>query len=190
MKNKERLRKKYLLIRKKRYFEISSSFFNPLTKLIQKKFHKRSINLSCYYPASYEVNVLKLFESNLVKNLKILLPVLKSKNLMHFCEWNKQDVMQINTFGMLEPFNFSKNIIPNIMLIPLLAFDDNKNRLGYGGGFYDRYLNKYLNKTKNILTIGIAFSFQKHKKIPVSSNDVKLNYILTEKGLVKWKFLF
>ena len=69
------------------------------------------------------------------------------------------------------------------MLVPLLAYDNKKNRLGYGKGFYDRYLKKYLKKYKNILTIGIAFSFQKHHKLPVFNNDVKLNYILTEKGI-------
>ena len=74
-------------------------------------------------------------------------------------------------------------IDPNILLIPLVAFDKHLNRIGYGGGFYDRYLNKYLRKHDNILTIGIAFSFQKHHKIPELSYDVKLNYILTEKGI-------
>ena len=58
-----------------------------------------------------------------------------------------------------------------------------KNRLGYGGGFYDRYLNKYLKNNKNIITIGIAFSFQKQNKLPTDKNDVKLNYILNEKGI-------
>ena len=57
-----------------------------------------------------------------------------------------------------------------------------KNRLGYGGGYYDRYLNKFLKKNNNILTVGIAFSFQKHHKIPTNKEDVKLKYILTEKG--------
>ena len=69
------------------------------------------------------------------------------------------------------------------MLIPILAFDRNKYRLGYGKGFYDRYLNKYLRKFKNILTVGVAFSFQKYHKLPNDKNDVKLNYILTEKGI-------
>ena len=69
------------------------------------------------------------------------------------------------------------------MLVPLLAYDNKKNRLGYGGGFYDRYLNKYLKSYNNVLTIGIAFSFQKHKNLPVNKKDVKLNHILTEKGL-------
>ena len=71
------------------------------------------------------------------------------------------------------------------MLVPLLAFDSKKNRLGYGGGYYDRYLNRYLKKNKNLLTIGVAFSFQEHNKLPISNSDVKLNYVLTEKGLVQ-----
>ena len=58
-----------------------------------------------------------------------------------------------------------------------------KNRLGYGKGFYDRYLKKYLKKNNNILTIGIAFSFQKYHTLPTSNKDVNLNYILTEKGI-------
>ena len=68
-------------------------------------------------------------------------------------------------------------------VVPILAFDIHKHRLGYGKGFYDRYLNRYLKKFKNILTVGVAFSFQKHHKLPRDKNDVKLNYILTEKGI-------
>ena len=75
-----------------------------------------------------------------------------------------------------------KQIIPDIILVPLLVFDKAKYRLGYGKGFYDRYLNKYLKKFKNILTVGVAFSFQKYHKLPVNNRDVKLNFILTEKG--------
>ena len=102
---------------------------------------------------------------------------------MHFYRWKKNSILKINKFGMLEPALLSNSIIPNIMLVPLLAFDKNNNRLGYGGGFYDRFLNKYLKMYNNILTVGIAFSFQKYHKLPVSNNDVKLNYILTEKGI-------
>jgi len=68
-------------------------------------------------------------------------------------------------------------------LAPIVAFDKYKNRLGYGKGYYDRILIKYISKNPNIITIGIAFSFQKYKKIPISKYDVKLNYIFTEKGL-------
>ena len=69
------------------------------------------------------------------------------------------------------------------MLIPLLAFDNRHYRLGYGKGYYDKYLNKYLKLNKQMITIGIAFSFQKYHKLPSSNFDKKLDYILTEKGL-------
>ena len=183
MLNKDILRKKYFLIRKKKYFEIKSSFFNPLIKLINKKYKKKYVNLSSYYPASFEANTLKLFETEFIKKFRIFLPVLKENNTMHFHEWKKNDVLKINHFGMLEPALLSGHIVPDVMLVPMLAYDNQNNRLGYGGGFYDRYLNKYLKINNNILTIGIAFSFQKHHKLPVSNNDVKLNYILTEKGI-------
>jgi len=65
-----------------------------------------------------------------------------------------------------------------------LAYDKQKNRLGYGKGFYDKYLNRYFNKHKNILTVGIAFSFQKHHNLPVNSKDFKLDFIITEKGIL------
>tara|TARA_Y200000002_G_scaffold366792_1_gene358133 strand:- start:1066 stop:1620 length:555 start_codon:yes stop_codon:yes gene_type:complete len=183
MHNKSRLRKKYFLIRKKQYFDIKPSFFSPLIRLIKKRYKKKYITISSYYPSSFEVNTLKVFETELIKRLKIFLPVLNRKNTMHFYKWKKNDVLKINKFGMLEPALLIDHIVPEIMLIPLIAYDNQKNRLGYGGGFYDRYLNKYLKIHDNILTIGIAFSFQKYHKIPVLRNDVKLNYILTEKGI-------
>ncbi|MDC0514086.1 5-formyltetrahydrofolate cyclo-ligase, partial [Pelagibacteraceae bacterium] len=62
--------------------------------------------------------------------------------------------------------------------------DRQNNRIGYGMGFYDKFLNKFLKKRKKILTIGVAFSFQKYNKLPVSNLDIKLDYILTEKGLI------
>ena len=68
-------------------------------------------------------------------------------------------------------------------MVPLIAFDNQNNRLGYGKGYYDLYLGKFLKKNKNIITIGVAFSFQKNHKQPNTSNDVKLNYVLTEKGI-------
>ena len=183
MQNKDKLRKKYFLVRKKKYFNIKPSYFNPLIRLIKKKYSKKIINVSLYYPASFEVNVLELFNAEIISRLKILLPVLKKNNHMYFHEWKKNTVLQINKFGMLEPVILSNHIVPDIMLVPLMAYDSQNNRLGYGGGFYDRYLNKYLNINNNILTIGVAFSFQKYHKLPVSTKDVKLNYILTEKGI-------
>ena len=69
----------------------------------------------------------------------------------------------------------SSKISPKIILVPLLAFDKKKNRLGYGKGFYDKYLSKYLKLHKKIVTIGVAFSFQKYNNLPVNYKDFKLD---------------
>ena len=181
MQQKIAIRKKALVNRKKKYFEISPQFFYPLIKLLKRS---SSTILSLYYPSNYEINVLNIFE--LIKKMKIktLLPVTKKNNQMNFVEWKYSDPLKVNEFGMLEPYLQRKIIAPNFMLIPLLAFDKNNDRLGYGKGFYD----KFLKIKKNIITIGVAFSFQKYNKLPTSNLDIKLDYILTEKGLEKWKF--
>ena len=70
------------------------------------------------------------------------------------------------------------------MIVPLVGFDRHKFRLGYGGGFYDRYIGKIL-KFKKILTVGFAFSFQEISKIPINEFDQKLNFILTDKEIIK-----
>ena len=184
MQNKDRLRKKYFFIRKRKYFDIKPSFFNPLIQLINETYKKKNINLSSYYPSSFEVNVLKLFEVDATDRMKIFLPVVTGNNSMHFCKWGKYDVLQVNTFGMLEPFISFKNIVPNVMLIPLLAYDNQNNRLGYGGGFYDRYLEK-VSKIKKIFKIGLGFSYQEIKKIPINKYDKKLDLIITEKKIIQ-----
>ena len=101
---------------------------------------------------------------------------------MKFYPWKKNEVLVVNEFGILEPLKTQVKI-PDLMLIPLLAFDKDKFRLGYGKGYYDRYLSKFIKSYKDILKVGVAFSFQKHHKLPINHNDVKLDFILTEKGI-------
>ena len=178
------MRTKFFFIRKKNYFEIKPNFFNPLINLIKQKYNNKIINLSSYYPASYEVNVLKFFELNIINNLKILLPAIKKNNLMFFYKWKKNDILQINRFGMLEPALLISKTVPDIMLIPLLSYDNYNNRLGYGGGFYDRYIDR-IEKIKKVIKIGLAFSYQKVKTIPINQYDKKLDFIITEKEILK-----
>ena len=181
MSQKSTLRKKYFNLRKKKYYEIDKEFFFPLLSFIKSNFKKENLKLDLYYPASFEINVLRLLENQYMNNKDLLLPVIEENNRMNFFSWKKNQVLLVNKFGILEPQK-TKFKIPNLILLPILAFDRNKYRLGYGKGFYDRYLNKYSKKKSNILTVGVAFSFQKHHKLPINKNDVKLDYILTEKG--------
>ena len=183
MDKKSLIRKKYLLKRKKEYFNIDHTFFNPLVRLLNKKKGGRKLVIAIYYPCNYEMNILKIFDSDFFKSDLFLLPIIEKNKSMNFYKWKKNDVLFLNKYGVPEPKK-SKKIFPNLVLTPLLAFDRYKNRLGYGKGFYDKYLHKLQQSNKKILTVGIAFSFQKHHKLPVNKNDYRLDYIITEKGII------
>tara|TARA_Y100000768_G_scaffold371131_1_gene337552 strand:+ start:460 stop:1014 length:555 start_codon:yes stop_codon:yes gene_type:complete len=184
MSQKAKLRKKFLKIRQDKYFNINKKFFSPLIKLIRKRIKKKPTKIALYYPSNFELNVLKILEEKFFLHQMILLPIIEKNNLMKFYPWKKNEVLTVNKFGILEPLK-AKDKIPNVIIVPLLAFDEDKFRLGYGKGYYDRYLNKYLKQSRDIMTVGVAFSFQKHNKLPINKNDVKLDFILTEKGIYK-----
>jgi len=117
------------------------------------------------------------------KNCKVSLPIIKKDNQMNFYSWSKNDPLKINKFGIPEPVS-SKIFYPDILLVPLVAYDRSLNRLGYGGGYYDRYIEK-IEKIKKVTKIGLAFSFQKISSIPISQYDKKLDFIVTEKEILK-----
>ena len=98
--------------------------------------------------------------------------------------WNYQEPLNINNFGVLEPRKSNEQVIPDLVMVPLVAYDNQLNRLGYGKGYYDRSLRKIKKIKKNIVFLGIAHSFQKYKKIPINKYDYKLDYILTEQGII------
>jgi len=178
------LRSKSLLKRKKKYSKTKKFNFNLIFSLIRKHFHKKKIIIAGYYPSNYEVNVLQFLEQASKKNFRITLPVIKPLNQMSFKLWAFEDPLYVNKFGMLEPKNSKANIIPDLIMVPIVAFDNHLNRIGYGKGFYDRSLSKIKKIKKNIISLGIAYSFQKCKQIPVNNNDFRLDYIITEKGIV------
>ena len=102
---------------------------------------------------------------------------------MDFYNWSFSEPLKINKYGIPEPD--SKILVyPDVLLVPLVAFDKKLNRLGYGGGYYDRLIKK-LTKNKKILKIGLAFSEQKINKVPINKQDQKLDYIVTNKYIIK-----
>ena len=178
---KSKLRKKVLKIRKIAYKNNLKIDFNKVFSLIKKNnLNKKSIG--GYFPVNYEVDDLEILDKFGKKNYEISLPVIKKNFQMDFYKWSFSDPMKINQYGIPEP-NSKKIIYPDIILIPLVAFDNNLNRLGYGGGYYDRIIEK-LSRRKKILKIGLAFSVQKINNVPVSRYDKKLDYIVTDKYIL------
>ena len=184
--DKSFLRNKSLLIRKKKYSTVKQFNYNLIFELIRKHFHGKKITIGGYYPSNYEVNILKFLEEASKKKFKITLPVIKSLNKMSFKSWVFKEPLYVSKFGTLEPKNLNSNkkIIPDLIMVPLVAFDNQLNRIGYGKGYYDRILQKIAKNKKKTISLGIAYSFQKCAKIAVNKYDFKLDYIFTERGII------
>ncbi len=174
---KSEIRKQMLKIRKSKTLNKFTINFNNLINLLKKK-KITGKTVGGYYPYNYEVDAIKILEYFEKKNYSISLPKIKKKFQMNFFKWSTKDPLSINKFGIPEPIS-DKVLYPSILLVPLVAFDKHLNRIGYGGGFYDRYIKK-IKKSKKIITIGLAYSFQKVKKIPINKYDIKLDFILTD----------
>ena len=175
--NKSYIRKKILFLRKKNYSKNLSINFNKFLKFLEKKNIKSKI-VGGYYPFNYELNVLNILEKLEKKRYVISLPRVSKNNRMNFYQWSIKDPLRINKYGIPETVS-KKKINPGLLLVPLVAFDDQLNRLGYGGGYYDRYIAKS-QETRAMIKIGIGFSFQKVENLPANKYDKKLDYIITE----------
>ena len=176
--NKSQIRKKILKIRKQKGIKKFVLNFGLVLNILKKKNIPGKI-IGGYYPYNYEIDILQILEKFEKKNFIITLPKIKKNSQMNFFQWSTNDPLAINKFGIPEPI--SKMVkYPDILLVPLVAFDKNYNRIGYGGGFYDRYIKK-LKKRKKVLTIGFAYSFQKVKKIPTNKYDIGLDFIIKNK---------
>jgi len=178
---KSKLRGKVLKVRKKN----SKKSININPRTIYSYLKKKNYNFKIiggYYPTNYEIDDIEILNYFFKKGSTISLPKIKRKNQMEFYKWYKNDFLLINKYGIPEPEN-SNRVYPDILFIPLVAFDKELNRLGYGGGFYDRYIQK-ISKIKKIIKVGLAFSFQKLKTIPVNKHDKKLDIIITEKEII------
>ena len=179
---KSKLRKKILKIREKNNKKNIQIDFNQIMKILKKEKIDKKV-IGGYYPVNSEVDDLVLLKKFKKNRFSISLPVIKKNFQMDFYEWSFSDPLKINKYGIPEPE--IKNIVyPDILLIPLVAFDKNLNRLGYGGGYYDRLIEK-LSKKKKIIKIGLALSIQKIDNVPINIYDQKLDYIVTNKYTVK-----
>ena len=177
---KSEIRKKILKLRKKNFFTSKLIDTNKFINFLEKKKIRNKI-IGGYYPYNYEIDILDILSKLEKKNYHISLPKIEKNSKMNFYSWSFKEPLFINNYGIPEPIP-KKKVYPEILLIPLTGFDNKLNRLGYGGGFYDRYLAK-LENSKKILKIGVGFSMQKVSKIPTNQYDIRLDNIITEKDI-------
>ncbi len=179
--SKKKIRNFVLKIRKNKNFHNNPFKINQIFKFVSNLNFKKKI-IGCHYPINFEVNIVELIRKLQEKNIQVGLPIVDKNFQMNFYQYKINDPLLINNLGIPEPLR-KKKIIPNILIVPLVAFDKNLNRLGYGGGYYDRFIEKMYKRP--LIKIGVALDCQKIKKVPVDKFDKKLNFIFTEKRLIK-----
>jgi 5-formyltetrahydrofolate cyclo-ligase len=137
-------------------------------------------HVAIFYPLGSEIDTKFLGEKLHALGISVLLPVVTAKETpLTFRKWTSGDPLIRGSFNVLEPADDKKEEIPDILIVPLLAFDGHGFRLGYGGGFYDRTLEK-LRADKSCVAVGYAYAGQEIEKVAVGPHDQPLNWIVTE----------
>jgi len=159
--------------------------------IIQDKVYKNSQHIACYLANDGEIDPVKIIEHAWSDNKKVYLPILSpSKNSLYFVAYTSKSKFKVNRFGIPEPIcqpsQWKKASQMDLLLIPLVAFDVSGNRIGMGGGFYDRTLaflpQQQSNKPR---LIGLAHEIQKVDHLNRQEWDIPLDVIITEKKIYK-----
>ena len=147
------------------------------------------INNYCYdkiflfYPIKNEPNCLLILDK--LQSSKIALPVIEQDNNMKFCSWQKNFPLRENKYKIKEPYVTSNNIVhpdpKTLICVPALAVDTKGYRIGYGGGFYDRYMREY----PDAVYVALVFSDFIYDDLPLDPWDQSVNYICTDDQLIE-----
>ena len=136
-----------------------------------------------YLPIGSEIGPLSVMENLCAQERAICVPVVVEKyRPLNFVRWTPGIQTKKGAFGVDVPAN-EDWINPGILIVPMLAFDRTGNRLGYGGGFYDRTI-KQIRELRRMIAIGFAFSMQECAKVPSDINDQVLDAVVTEKETI------
>ena len=139
-----------------------------------------------YSPIRNEIDPAPLMQTLAARGARLALPVVpaRGKSLI-FRAWSPQDRLMLGPLGILEPSPAAAELIPDIVLVPLAAFDRAGHRIGYGAGHYDFTL-AHLHKRKT-LAIGLAFAAQQIPAVPAAAHDVMLDLVLTENETIDFR---
>jgi len=136
--------------------------------------------VSGYSPIRNEIDPTPLMMTLAGDGARLALPCVTARGqALIFRRWSPQDRLMLGPLGIPEPSPAEAEVIPDIMLVPLAAFDRAGHRIGYGAGHYD-FTFAQLRKAKHVVGVGLAFAVQEIEAIPALSHDVALDYVLTE----------
>ena len=149
------------------------------------KFIKNAENIMIFMDMKNEVRITKLME--LYPKKSFFIPkITDSKNREMKINKYEENELVLHKFGYYESSSsdfYNENIL-DIVIVPAVVFDFEKNRIGFGGGYYDTFLKKVREKNKKVLFIGICYDFQIVDEVPTESHDMILNFIVSENKVI------
>jgi len=142
--------------------------------------------VSGYWPVRGEIDPLPLLAHLHSIGHCCGLPVMVGRaQPLVFRQWHPDMEMESGGFGIPVPPETMDEVIPDLLLVPFLAFDNEGYRLGYGGGYYDRTLAKLRAHNADLLAVGVAYGAQKTDKLPREATDQPLDLVVTEKEMIR-----
>src|SRR5215468_3601223 len=136
--------------------------------------------ISGYAPIKSEIDPTPLMLQCAAQGARLALPAVTGRRRsLIFRAWSPGDRLMLGPLGIPEPSPAAAEVLPDLMLVPLAAFDRLGHRIGYGAGYYD-YTFSHLRKAKAVAGIGLGFAVQEIEAVPALSHDVALDYVLTE----------
>lgn len=140
--------------------------------------------VAAYWPIKDEIDVRPLLNTLIAHGATAALPVMAGRAApMTFRRWGPGDELISMAFDVCEPGPDLPSVDPDIVIVPLLGFDAAANRIGYGGGYYDRTIAA-LRERRDMTAVGVAFDAQECEKIPMHAGDVPLDVVLTDQRII------
>jgi len=140
--------------------------------------------VSGFMPLKSEINPLPLMRALAEAGAKLALPVVAGKGKpLTMRAFTFGDVLASGVWGIREPKPEAPEVFPDILLVPLLAFDRSGHRIGYGAGYYDMTITA-LRARKSVAAVGIAFAAQEVAQVPSTPRDARLDLVLTEHEII------
>ena len=137
-----------------------------------------------YWPMRDEADTKWLVEALAYHDFVAALPAMQGRGRpLLFRKWTRRDALIPGDFGVMEPSRRLPEVRPDLLFVPLAAFDRRGHRLGYGAGYYDATLRD-LRAMKPLLAVGVAFAAQEVAEVPAEPHDQPLDLVLTENELI------
>lgn len=143
--------------------------------------------VSGYVSIRNELDPMPLMLALAGQGARLALPVILARgHSLSFRAWSPDDKLVLGSLGIPEPSPAATELVPDVMLVPLAAFDRTGHRIGYGGGYYD-YTFSHLRKTHHLTGVGLGFAVQEIAAVPALPHDAALDYVLTEQQVFDFR---